>query len=73
MDSSVRVELFGDDQGWELVVHDNGPGLPPDPRNRRSSGLGLVKGLCRQLGASLKVENADGARFVIRFGRQEQT
>ncbi|WP_029619181.1 sensor histidine kinase [Pseudorhizobium marinum] len=70
---SVRVGLFSDDQGWELVVHDNGPGLPPDPRNRRSSGLGLVKGLCRQLGASLKLENANGARFVIRFGRQEQT
>jgi two-component sensor histidine kinase len=39
----VRVDLHRLDQGWELVVHDNGPGLPPDPRKRRSSGLGLVK------------------------------
>lgn len=66
---TVRVELSDRNQSWELVVHDNGPGLPPDPKNRRSSGLGLVKGLCRQLGASLNLENADGARFVIRFGK----
>lgn len=66
---SVRVELSKRNQGWELVVHDNGPGLPADPKNRRSSGLGLVKGLCRQLGASLNLENAEGARFVIRFGK----
>ncbi|MHA6297824.1 sensor histidine kinase [Devosia sp. CAU 1758] len=64
---SVKVTLVKHPDGWELVVHDNGPGLPLDPKNRRSSGLGLVKGLCRQLGASLLMENADGARFVIRF------
>lgn len=63
----VRVELCRLEHEWELVVHDNGPGLPPDPRNRRSSGLGLVRGLCRQLGASLTLENANGARIVIRF------
>lgn len=66
---SVRVELFNQNPGWELVVHDNGPGLPPDPKHRRFSGLGLVSGLCRQLGASLDIKNDDGARFVIRFGR----
>lgn len=69
----VSVELCNHHQGWELVVHDNGPGLPPDPRTRRSSGLGLIKGLCRQLGASLGLENVDGARIVIRFGGSEQT
>lgn len=70
--SGVRVQLSRLEQEWELVVHDNGPGLPPDHGGRRSSGLGLVTGLCRQIGASMKIENSDGARFILRFGGATQ-
>jgi two-component sensor histidine kinase len=56
----------------QLIVEDNGPGFPPPHGGRRASGLGLVRGLLRQLGGSLQIqaggtENGAGARCVVRF------
>jgi two-component sensor histidine kinase len=56
----------------QLIVEDNGPGFPPPQGGRRASGLGLVRGLLRQLGGSLQIqaggtENGAGARCVVRF------
>ena len=50
-----------------LVVRDNGPGFRPGEAPRRASGLGLVRGLLRQLGGSLTVEAEDGACCTVRF------
>ena len=54
----------------ELVVSDDGVGLPPeiDPHNTQTVGLGLVIGLAEnQLGGSVEVARAGGTQFTIRF------
>jgi two-component sensor histidine kinase len=61
------VSLRRGERHWELVIHDDGPGLPPDVEARRASGLGLVRGLCRQIGAAFETENRNGLRCSIRF------
>lgn len=59
-----------EDAGIELWVEDEGPGFDPATKaGRRASGLGLVRGLARQLGGSFSVGRgaAGGARCTVRF------
>jgi len=54
----------------ELIVQDNGKGLPPeiDILNPQSLGLRLVAAaVTRELGGSIKVKQNNGARFIISF------
>jgi two-component sensor histidine kinase len=53
--------------GLELKVEDDGPGFDLGEAGRRSSGLGLVSGLARQLGGALKVERTPGACCSVHF------
>jgi PAS domain S-box-containing protein len=50
-----------------LWVEDDGPGYEYKPNGRRSSGLGLVAGLTRQLRGSFEVQRGAGARCIVRF------
>jgi two-component sensor histidine kinase len=50
-----------------LWVEDDGPGYNYKPNGRRSSGLGLVAGLTRQLRGTFEVERGRGARCTVRF------
>lgn len=43
-----------------LTITDNGPGFAPEQPHRRASGIGLVKGLLRQLGGSLQIDGTPG-------------
>ncbi|WP_135469127.1 sensor histidine kinase [Crenalkalicoccus roseus] len=67
----VRVALDRTEDGAiELAVEDEGPGFEPEAGAlRRASGLGLVRGLARQLGAAFAIGRgeAGGARCVLRF------
>jgi two-component sensor histidine kinase len=65
--ANVRVALMRDGEGFRLTVEDDGPGFDFASARRRSSGLGLVAGLARQLGGELKIERAPGARCIVRF------
>ena len=69
-DSLVEVAMERDGDGFVLVVQDGGPGVAAEATGRRSSGLGLVYGLCRQIGGSFGIENAGGARCIVRFPAQ---
>ncbi|WP_051328983.1 sensor histidine kinase [Geminicoccus roseus] len=51
----------------ELEVQDSGTGFVPPPPGRRSSGLGLVRGLCRQIGAQLIISSGAGASVLVRI------
>lgn len=55
----------------ELAVEDGGPGFVSAEAGagRRASGLGLVRGLARQLGGAVAVERSElgGARCSVRF------
>ncbi len=68
---TIRVGLSHVGEAYQLYVEDGGPGFELAPTVQRSSGLGLVSGLARQLGGSFAVERGDGARCVVRF--QERT
>lgn len=65
----VTVGLQQDMQEYELYVQDGGPGFADGAirAGRRSSGLGLVSGLARQLGARFSILSGPGARCSVRF------
>ncbi|HYG47915.1 MAG TPA: PAS domain S-box protein [Allosphingosinicella sp.] len=64
---AVRVALTELDGRFTLVVEDEGPGFDLCEVRRRSSGLGLVLGLARQIGGGFRVERGEGARCVVEF------
>jgi two-component sensor histidine kinase len=68
----IRLAWAKDGPEVRMIVEDNGPGFHPTQGGRRASGLGLVRGLLRQLGGSLEIVFASddgraGARCVVRF------
>jgi two-component sensor histidine kinase len=67
---TVKVELARRDNGYVLAVEDGGDGFELKPSARRSSGLGLIRGLARQLGGHFAVERGDGARCIVTFPDQ---
>ncbi len=62
----ITVSLRRLETGAELVVADDGVGLPPESRIR-SGGLGrkLVESFARQAGAILTLGDGPGARYVL--------
>jgi two-component sensor histidine kinase len=66
----VYVKLLAPNATAELSVEDEGPGFDPARTSgRRASGIGLVRGLTRQIGGSFLVGRglAGGARCIVRF------
>jgi two-component sensor histidine kinase len=61
----VRVDFNRKANQIEIIVKDNGPGFDLSESRKRASGIGLVRGLLRQLGGSIRVERDDGARCII--------
>ncbi len=68
-DGQIRADLTGNGAAFALAVEDDGPGFVPAGPVKRGSGLGLVRGLVRQLGGSFDVERGEhgGARCLVRF------
>jgi two-component sensor histidine kinase len=63
----IMVSLRLVEGDYLLTVEDNGPGFDLVESRKRASGLGLVRGLVRQLGGKLSVERTSGARVLVRF------
>lgn len=64
-----------DPETIELIVEDDGKGLPPgfDLHDPRTLGMRLVTGaVTRDLGGSIEVETGNGVRFIIRFKCEHQ-
>jgi PAS domain S-box-containing protein len=66
-EGTITVGLREADKEMVLWVEDDGRGFEYEPNGRRSSGLGLVSGLTRQLRGTLEVERGSGARCIVRF------
>jgi two-component sensor histidine kinase len=67
-ETSVTVGLRNAEREMVLWVEDDGPGF--DYRSngrRRSSGLGLVAGLTKQIQGTFEVERGVGTRCIVRF------
>jgi two-component sensor histidine kinase len=62
-----------EEEHFELVVQDNGIGLPEEVQaaSPTSMGLTLVTNLVEQLGGDLTVERDHGTLFRLRFHRGE--
>lgn len=66
----IQVALTHGKDEMVLSVEDDGPGFELHETGRRSSGLGLVAGLSRQLRGRFAVERGVGARCVVTFPEQ---
>lgn len=62
---SIMVAFIDQHGQIQIVVEDRGPGFVLVEGAKRGSGLGLVRGLLRQLGGSIAVEQGIGARCVV--------
>jgi two-component sensor histidine kinase len=63
-----------DGEKVELVIRDNGVGMPPDQDldHTQSLGLRLVKVLAGQLSATVELHRNGGTEFRVRFNRVAQ-
>ncbi|MBC7357621.1 MAG: HAMP domain-containing protein [Desulfacinum sp.] len=82
---AVRVAAAARGHAWVLTVEDDGPGVPPEHRERvfepffttkaKGSGLGLamVQRIVEVHGGTVRLESAQGggARFVVSIPRRE--
>ena len=66
----LRVQVSSKEDGLvDMLVADNGIGIPPriDFRHTRSLGLELVTTLTEQLGGTIELDRSRGTEFRIRF------
>jgi two-component sensor histidine kinase len=64
---AINVGLSQHPGSHELCVQDHGPGFDFEDAEERSSGLGLVTVLTKQLRGTFTVERRSGARCTLRF------
>ncbi|MCK9151920.1 PAS domain-containing sensor histidine kinase [Methanobacterium alcaliphilum] len=69
MDGEVTIELYENENYFELIVTDNGIGFPEglDYYNTHSLGLQIVNSLVDQIDGELFMENVSGTRFHVKF------
>jgi two-component sensor histidine kinase len=68
----VTVRLQSDGETAELVVEDDGVGIPPGTAEsetgpRDGIGITLIRGFARQLGGELSVQERHGTRYALRI------
>lgn len=68
----VAVDLHRVDRDLVLSVWDSGRGMAPGTGEGRSSGLSIVRGLCRQIGGRFDTTAGEGMRVTVRFPNPEQ-
>lgn len=67
-EGTIRVDFARTDHGYELLVADNGRGMPPEParpQGRKGLGQGLVEAFARQARGTLRRGSGPGASFVL--------
>jgi PAS domain S-box-containing protein len=69
LDGKVTVQLHRKDEGYRLIVEDNGVGLPEDFDLENSSSLGiqLINTLTQQIDGHVSYCSDNGTRFIIDF------
>jgi two-component sensor histidine kinase/CheY-like chemotaxis protein len=65
----IFVSIHSKGEGYELIVSDNGVGLPEnfDYENTDSLGLQLVNNLSTQVDGTVEMDNSNGTKFIINF------
>lgn len=69
---SIKVEFLTSNSNYELIVSDNGVGLPSDFDYEKSDSLGfrLINGLSDQINAKIEVNTDNGTEIKIIFKEQ---
>jgi PAS domain S-box-containing protein len=65
----IRLSFEEHPTEFVLAVEDSGPGKTAQPGTGRSSGLGLIQGLARQLGAQFETRPGPGTKSILRIPR----
>ncbi len=66
----IRIAIEGENDGFKLLISDDGIGFPIDIDFRHVStslGLQLVNSLVDQLDGTIELDNNKGTKFIIRF------
>ncbi len=73
MHGEILVSLKSVENGYELIISDNGIGLPSelDIDNHKSLGLILVKSLTEQIDGKITIKRNHGTEFKINFKEQK--
>lgn len=71
----VHVSLTEQDGGLDLLIEDDGVGIPvgvteTESGRRDGIGLQLIRGFAKQLGATLAVDEHQGTRYAVRLKPQ---
>ncbi len=66
-DAYIRIDLRMSGNNLLLEIADNGPGLPPDFDERRSSGFRLLRSLASQLNGRVEFAQAEGTGLCVRL------
>lgn len=68
-DGLIKLDFKETDNGYNLVISDNGPGLPDAflSLESKSLGLRLIKLLIGQLKGTVRVDNSEGTAFIFEF------
>nr|WP_319374618.1 PAS domain S-box protein [uncultured Methanobacterium sp.] len=68
-EGEVYVSLKKEDGEYELVISDNGIGIPHDFnfKHPESLGLQLINNLTKQLDGEIKLDRSHGTKFIITF------
>ena len=69
---TIEISLIQDEKMTEVMVRDDGIGLPENVElsTTRSLGFQLIPGLAEQLEAELTLIRSEGTRFEFRFATQ---
>jgi two-component sensor histidine kinase len=75
MKGEIFISLKSNDDKYELIIRDNGVGLPEeiDFNNLETFGLLLVNNLTEQIDGELTINRSPGTEFKIKFKELEYT
>lgn len=70
----ISISLYKSNQKVELIVADNGKGIPEDLQKGTTDSLGmdLIQTLTKQLQGDLQIKNKEGAHFRLQFLKKNQ-
>ncbi len=65
----VLISIKSNDDGYELIISDDGVGFPEelDYKNTNSLGLQLVNSLTEQIDGKIDMDQSNGTKFIINF------
>ena len=70
----IRVDFNHHNEGYRLIIYDNGRGLPEelDFKNTKTLGLYMVRILTEQIRGDIELDRTSGTRFTLTFPKRSE-